>query len=118
DLLGVNSTNVAFYRARSGPGTTVCTQKSFSAGMTISYYENFQMLSEDGELVMGTASAGHIDLAVGKPVRAAGIVKVWRGRIAEVNNLSGHYMPNGPSAEQQAVDAFRKAGFDPVPYKD
>jgi len=76
------------------------------------------VVTEDGELIMGSASAGHIDLAGGMPVRAAGEVKVWRGKIAEVNNLSGHYQPHGLRAQEAAVNAFQKAGFDAIPYKE
>jgi len=55
---------------------------------------------------------GHIDLAGGRPVRAAGVVFVLRGVIRYVDNSSGHYEPSGPEAQSAAESAFGKAGID------
>lgn len=72
---------------------------------------------ESGQLKFGrprndTVGGGHIDLANGKPVLAAGEVLLIRGKVKWLNNASGHYMPKGKSAEKQAVEAFERNGFD------
>ena len=54
---------------------------------------------------------GHIDLAQGADVAAAGEFKMYDGSIKEINNKSGHYHPNGDGARNAAVDAFTDAGF-------
>ncbi|MFF5956818.1 hypothetical protein [Streptomyces luteogriseus] len=55
---------------------------------------------------------GHIDLAQGQPVIAAGEIKLWQGNIKRINNMSGHYQPKGPQARTAAEKAFRDAGFE------
>ena len=55
---------------------------------------------------------GHIDLADKEVILAGGELKVFQGRIKEINNSSGHYLPQGPSAKLSAIRAFRKIGFD------
>lgn len=79
------------------------------------------VVKEDGTLVLGrkdnfNPGGGHIDLAQGKPVLAAGEAKIVGGKLRYVDNSSGHYLPNGESARLAAETAFKKAGFDPVPY--
>ena len=68
---------------------------------------------KDGSLVLGerTVGQGHANLALGQPARAAGQVSVSGGRIIEVDNASGHYLPTGPSAGDNAIQAFRTSGF-------
>jgi filamentous hemagglutinin len=81
--------------------------------------EYLYVVKADGTLVIGRKrGAGHIDLAGGESVRAAGHVKFVNGEIKEVNNNSGHYQPHGPSAEQEAIRAFQNVGFSTVPYKE
>ena len=71
---------------------------------------------EDGSLRLGRirneVGGGHIDLAGGRPVQAAGEVKVIRGEIRSVDNASGHYLPTGPEAQAAAEAAFQRAGID------
>lgn len=72
---------------------------------------------EDGTLRLGAVDnnaigGGHIDLAAGQPVRAAGEVRFVKGKVHSINNKSGHYQPHGPAAQAAAEDAFRNAGFD------
>lgn len=55
---------------------------------------------------------GHIDLAGGKPVLAGGEVKIVGGRIKYIDNTSGHYLPEGDSAKNAALKAFRENGFN------
>jgi hypothetical protein len=79
------------------------------------------VVTEDGELVVGRirneVGGGHIDLAGGRPVQAAGEFKVLRGGdIRYVDNSSGHYLPQGPEARAAAEAAFREAGFGEIPY--
>src|SRR3954454_16263669 len=74
------------------------------------------VVTEDGTLIIGRRSrgpgGGHIDLAGGKPVRAAGEVHVVAGEIRSVNNASGHYQARGSGARDEAEQAFERAGFD------
>ncbi|MFJ4934136.1 ALF repeat-containing protein [Streptomyces pseudovenezuelae] len=55
---------------------------------------------------------GHIDLAQGQQVVAAGELKLYQGRIKSIDNRSGHYQPKGAEARAAAEQAFRDAGFD------
>jgi len=74
------------------------------------------VITEDGNLIVGKGGRvpgrGHIDLANAQPVRAAGEVKVVDGQIKYIDNSSGHYQPNGISAQLEAETAFNKLGFD------
>ena len=56
---------------------------------------------------------GHIDLAGGGPVKAAGEVRLVHGQIKYIDNSSGHYLPSGSSAEESATTAFENAGLKP-----
>ncbi len=55
---------------------------------------------------------GHVDLAQGADVVAAGEVKMYRGSIKSIDNRSGHYQPKGLEPRGAAEGAFRDAGFD------
>jgi filamentous hemagglutinin len=70
---------------------------------------------ENGNLVVGKkgdlVGGGHIDLAGGNAVSAAGEVRVYQGNIKYIDNSSGHYEPNGASAQQAAEKAFQDIGF-------
>nr|WP_251061558.1 RHS repeat-associated core domain-containing protein [Streptomyces sp. ISL-100] len=55
---------------------------------------------------------GHVDLAQGANVTAAGEIKLYQGLIKSIDNRSGHYQPKGPEPRGAAEDAFREAGFD------
>lgn len=68
------------------------------------------VVKESGELIIGRSP--HTSLSQGRNVLAAGEVKFVNGNVRSINNLSGHYRPNGVSAKNQAEAAFSKAGFD------
>ena len=75
----------------------------------------------NGELrvASGNRYTGHVDLAKGRPVLAAGEVSIRRknGEISEIESVdaySGHYQPEGNSARRAAEKAFEKAGFKDV----
>ncbi len=81
------------------------------------------VVREDGALVIGPRSVGgvkqsHIDLAAGGNVRAAGQVKILKGRAHEIDNLSGHYKPSGASARDAAIEAFERGGYNPNRYRE
>ncbi len=72
---------------------------------------------EDGTLVVGKINnnlpgGGHIDLANGRPVQAAGEFGVVNGELKFIDNTSGHYQPRGYSAQSAAEEAFQRLGFD------
>lgn len=77
------------------------------------------VVNEDGSLVIAPnklgADYGHLDLAQGKDVLAAGEGKILNGNVNFLDNASGHYLPTGQSAQQAAVDAFSNAGFNVTP---
>lgn len=58
-----------------------------------------------------TRGGGHIDLAAGPDVLAAGEVKLVRGEVHYIDNSSGHYLPTGASAQRAAEAAFERAGL-------
>lgn len=73
----------------------------------------------DGTLRIGRrrrteVGGGHIDLAGGAPVLAAGEILIIDGVIKWVNNQSGHYQPHGSSAREASIAAFSREGFDIV----
>ena len=74
------------------------------------------VVTQEGELIIGRirrgVGGGHIDLTGGKPVRAAGEVKVIQGKIKFLDNASGHYLPRGANAQKAAEGAFRAQGFE------
>jgi len=73
------------------------------------------VVTEGGELRLGRISnevgGGHIDLAGGAAVQAAGEVKIVGGEIRMIDNSSGHYLPSGAGAQAAAETAFQTAGF-------
>ena len=73
------------------------------------------VVTEAGELRLGRikndVGGGHIDLAGGAPVQAAGEVKIVDGQIRMIDNSSGHYLPSGAGAQAAAETAFQNAGF-------
>ena len=75
------------------------------------------VVTEDGELVVGRrdnsqVGGGHIDLAGGKNVLAAGTLKVVNGVIRYIDNDSGHYQPSSYTARLSAIRAFKIKGLD------
>lgn len=72
------------------------------------------VVKQDGTLVVGknNTSQGHIDLAGGLPVLAAGELRIHGGEIKYLDNYSGHYRPSGVEAQRAAEDAFRQVGFE------
>lgn len=73
------------------------------ANQKISGKYNYVVM-EDRALITGRG--GHIDLARGKNVLAAGEVKFVNGKIKSVNNKSGHYKPSGASQKNTALKAL------------
>jgi filamentous hemagglutinin len=85
------------------------------ANQSFSRRLNYVVL-EDGTLIMGrqkrdVIGGGHIDLASGKDVLAAGEVKFVDGKIRYIDNSSGHYLPSGKVARDAALNAFQDAGL-------
>jgi hypothetical protein len=81
-------------------------------GRTLNY-----VVTEGDNLIIGRIAkqpgGGHIDLAGGAPVKAAGEVVIRNGEIKYLDNASGHYLPTGRAAQEAAERAFTEAGFDP-----
>jgi hypothetical protein len=73
------------------------------------------VVKEDGTLVISTRPKrgewGHVDLAQGQPVLAAGEGRYWGG-FKMIDNASGHYRPIGDGARNAAIGAFRTAGYN------
>ena len=61
--------------------------------------------------MLGNRRYGHIDLANGGDVLAAGEVRIVNGEVVSINNASGHYRPSGPTAQVAAEDAFASSGL-------
>lgn len=82
--------------------------------MTMNQRNLAYVVLDDGQLVVGKNNMlqGHIDLAGGQPVLAAGEFGVLNGELRFIDNFSGHYRPFGPSAQFQAENAFQRLGFD------
>jgi len=78
------------------------------------------VVTKDWKLIIGrkqnAPGGGHIDLANGQPVRAAGEFKVLDGKILYVDNTSGHYLPTGANARAAAEKAFADAGLGEINY--
>ena len=55
---------------------------------------------------------GHIYLANGKPVVAAGEVKILNGEVKYIYNTSGHCEPSGRAAPAAAENAFSPKGLE------
>ncbi len=72
------------------------------------------VVRENGDLTIGERlpGQGHANLAQGQEVRAAGQVQVVAGKIVEIDNASGHYLPKGTNARRAALEAFRASGFE------
>lgn len=75
---------------------------------------NYTVL-DDGSLVVANRRYGHIDLANGGDVLAAGEVHIVNGQIRSINNASGHYRPSGAGAQGAAQDAFNALDLDVAP---
>ncbi|GAA1089348.1 polymorphic toxin-type HINT domain-containing protein [Nocardiopsis composta] len=83
------------------PSTTLLRSGNYAYVVTV-----------DGELVIGKRTAGHVSLAQGRDVLAAGEFKTKGGKVVYLDNKSGHYRPYGAHAEKAAVDAFNENGLD------
>ncbi|GAB4393537.1 MAG: hypothetical protein Tsb005_12260 [Gammaproteobacteria bacterium] len=74
------------------------------------------VVTQNNELIVGkyglVPGRGHIDLANGQPVKAAGEIRIVNGQIKYIDNSSGHYLPRGPNAQQAAESAFNQLGLD------
>jgi hypothetical protein len=77
------------------------------------------VVDADGKLTVGYQGAGpgggHIDLAGGQPVQAAGEATIANGQVKALDNASGHYQPTGPSAQSAAETAFQNQGLTVKP---
>lgn len=73
------------------------------------------VVREDGSLVLSprpsSGAYGHIDLASGGNVLAAGEGKILWGEVKSFDNASGHYLPQGAGARTAAEKAFSDYGF-------
>ncbi|MCD1573372.1 hypothetical protein, partial [Agromyces mediolanus] len=69
------------------------------------------VVDASGQLILGNRRYGHIDLANGGDVQAAGEFKLLRGEVQWINNASGHYKPTGPGAQAAAEAAFGDSGL-------
>jgi len=71
------------------------------------------VVKEDGTLIVGRNNKyqGHIDLANGQPVLAAGELRIHAGEIKYIDNYSGHYRPTGIDAQRAAEKVFSNIGF-------
>ena len=74
------------------------------------------VVTKEGNLLVGKRGmfpgAGHIDIASGEPVQAAGEFKIVNDQIKYIDNSSGHYQPSGINAQQAAEKAFSSLGFN------
>ncbi|WP_343638233.1 LysM peptidoglycan-binding domain-containing protein [Roseateles sp.] len=80
------------------------------------------VVEPDGNLVMSpiprNGEYGHYDLTGGgNPVIAAGEGHTYGGKV-KLDNASGHYRPEGESAQSAATAAFEKAGFTVTSYTE
>ena len=86
--------------------------KPIAPGTALSRSGNYAyVVTEGGELVIGKRTAGHVSLAQGGDVLAAGEFKTKGGQVVYLDNKSGHYQPYGANAEKAAVDAFNRNGL-------
>ncbi|WP_432157750.1 RHS repeat-associated core domain-containing protein [Streptomyces sp. bgisy153] len=86
--------------------------KPIAPGTVLSRSGNYAyVVTGDGELVIGKRTAGHVSLAQGRDVLAAGEFKTKGGQVVYLDNKSGHYQPYGAHAQKAAVDAFNKNGL-------
>ncbi|MDQ1925054.1 hemagglutinin repeat-containing protein, partial [Massilia pseudoviolaceinigra] len=73
------------------------------------------VVKEDGSLVIARTNSdnlfGHFDLAKGENILAGGEGRIYSGQVKTLDNASGHYLPEGQSAQDAAVKAFKDAGF-------
>lgn len=73
------------------------------------------VVDRSGQLIIGNRRYGHIDLADGNDVLAAGETRIVNGEVVSINNASGHYRPHGGRAEAAALRAFRSVGLRIAP---
>lgn len=66
------------------------------------------VVREDGRLIVG--KTGHTSLTGGKPVIAAGEMRLHNGNIKSLDNASGHYQPSA-NAGRVAENAFESIGL-------
>ncbi|MGW6565722.1 ricin-type beta-trefoil lectin domain protein [Streptomyces sp. NPDC054975] len=86
--------------------------KPIAPGTVLSRSGNYAyVVTGDGELVIGKRTAGHVSLAQGRDVLAAGEFKTKGGQVVYLDNKSGHYQPYGAHAQKAAVDAFNGNGL-------
>ena len=78
------------------------------------------VVKSDSRLIIGGYRAGHIDLANGEDVLAAGEIRLLKGVVRLIDNSSGHYKPHGPEAQAAAERAFAASDLEVLPnaYKE
>lgn len=87
--------------------------KPIHPGTALSRSGNYAyVVTGDGELVIGKRTAGHVSIAQGRDVLAAGEFKTKGGQVVYLDNKSGHYRPHGAHAQKAAVGAFNKNGLN------
>ncbi|MEU6059662.1 ALF repeat-containing protein [Streptomyces sp. NPDC047097] len=70
--------------------------KAIAPGTTLSRSGNYAyVVLEDGQLVIGKRTAGHVSISKGGPVIAAGEFKTKGGEVVYLDNKSGHFRPYG-----------------------
>ncbi|MFF4952035.1 hypothetical protein ACWC2K_22975 [Streptomyces chattanoogensis] len=86
--------------------------QQISPGQALARSGNYAyVVLENGELVIGKRTAGHVSLAQGGRVLAAGEFTTKGGAVVRLDNKSGHYRPYGAHARKAAVDAFDRNGL-------
>jgi len=86
--------------------------KPLAPGLVLGRSGNYAyVVTTDGELVIGKRTSGHVNLAQGRDVLAAGEFKTKGGSVVYLDNKSGHYQPYGANAEKAAVSAFNRNGL-------
>ncbi|MFC9617956.1 polymorphic toxin-type HINT domain-containing protein [Streptomyces sp. NPDC056938] len=94
------------------PADTPDWFKPITPGTVLSRSGNYAyVVTGDGELVIGKRTAGHVSLAQGSDVLAAGEFKTKGGQVVYLDNKSGHYQPYGAHAQKAAMDAFNRNGL-------
>ncbi|WP_217235079.1 polymorphic toxin-type HINT domain-containing protein [Streptomyces sp. AC555_RSS877] len=94
------------------PADTPDWFKPIDPGTVLSRSGNYAyVVTGDGELIIGKRTAGHVSLAQGRDVLAAGEFKTKGGQVVYLDNKSGHYQPYGAHAQKAAMDAFNRNGL-------
>ncbi|NBQ70467.1 MAG: RHS repeat-associated core domain-containing protein [Nitrosomonadaceae bacterium] len=100
-----------FTNVREGPTTT--TPTTYTNSQLANRMNKFNyVVTEEGEAIIGPRNQSHVELSQGKPLLAAGEVKIINGQVKLINNASGHYQPSGPMARIAAIKSLKLRGYD------